>query len=75
MLLFLPSSLVEITCEDRCLPQEAILVLSDGVRGSFTEHLQCGLGSPWVLFLALLLLSCVTLGKCLNFSEPQFFHL
>lgn len=32
-------------------------------------------GQNWVQFLALLLASCVTLGKLLNLSESQFSHL
>ena len=51
------------------------LAPSDRIGGHFPVHLQCGLGGPWVLPLALLLLSCVTLGKFLNLSEPQLPHL
>lgn len=32
-------------------------------------------GSPWVRIKALLLTSCVSLGKLLNCSMPQFSHL
>lgn len=56
-------------------PQPHLLLLRSLLGAPFSHAYGAAEDFPWVLLLALLLFSCVTLGKLLDVPEPQLSHL
>ena len=59
----------------RLAPQPHLLLLRSLLGAPFSHAYGAAEDFPWVLLLALLLFSCVTLGKLLDVPEPQLSHL